>query len=485
MKKPTFSFDIIALFKNKRMRYGGYAALVTLAAIALLVLVNLIFQQLPAEIDMTENRLFTLSDQTIALIEGLEEEVVIYALYTPGRESANVVDVLQKYLRRSDKIRLEYIDPDKNPVFLRKYEDEDTNLSNGTIIFESGDIFRVIPSVDLYDVTYNQSGEAQVMGFKGEQRFTNALLYVTSGETPKIYVLEGHSEYTLGRLGIETTVEKENYEVAQLNLLKTPAVPEDADMVLVLSPEIDLTERELEALTEYLENNGSAMFFFDFLGEELPVFNQLLEGFGVRVEQGIVMESDRNYLYSPDNPLWIAPELVSHPITDPLNSAGLTILMPNNIPVTSLEIRKRNIIIEPLLQTSEDSWIRTDFENSSTLIQDTDIRGPVDLAVAISRQKSEMNEPEGYRIVVAGNASFVGSLSYLGNLKPNIDFFLNSLSWLNKRTQTISVRSKSLFDFPLRMSGTMQLVYAGIFVILIPIGILVAGLVVWLRRRHL
>ena len=96
-----------------------------------------------------------------------------------------------------------------------------------------------------------------------------------------------------------------------------------------------------------------------------------------------------------------------------------------------------------------------------------------------------MSEPEGYRIVVAGNASFIGSISYFGNLKPNIDFFLNSLAWLNKRTDSISVRSKSLFEFPLRMSATMQLVYAGIFVLLIPIGILVAGLVVWLRRRHL
>jgi ABC-2 type transport system permease protein len=485
MKKPTFSFNLIEIFKSKRMRFGGYAALVTLAAVVVLVIVNLIFQQLPIEVDMTENRFFSLSDQTIDLLDSLENEVVIYAVYSPGRESPNVIDVLNKYVRASKKIRLEYIDPDKSPMFLRKYENEETNLNNGTLIFESGDIFKVIPSVDLYDVSYSQQGEAQVMGFKGEQRFTSALLYVTSGVTPKIYVLQGHREYTLLKLGIQSTVEKENYAVEELDLIKTPDVPEDADIVLILSPEFDLTQREADALATYLENDGSAMFFFDYAAETYPLFNELLGSYGVNIGEGIVMERDRNHLYSPDNPLWIAPELLPHEINDPLISSSLTVLMPNSIPVKTLDIVKRNVIIEPLVQTSDNSWARIDIENTSMLKLDSDIDGPVDVVVAISKQKSDMREPEGYRMIVAGNAGFVGPLPYIGNLKPNLDFFLNGLSWLNKRTDSISIRSKSLFEFPLRISATMQLIYAGILVILIPLGILITGLVVWLRRRHL
>ena len=486
MKKPNLKLNFVEMFKSKRVRYGGFAAFVTLAAIVVLLVINLIFQQLPAEVDMTKNRLFSLSEQTLELIHSLQQDVTIYALYSPGRESPNVIDVLQKYVRASNKIRLEYIDPDKNPVFLKKYAAEGENLSNGTIIFESGDIFKVIASFDLYDVTYSQQGEAQVMGFKAEQRFTNALLYVTSGVTPKIYVLGGHSEYTLTQLGLLQTVERENFDIEQLNLLTTPEVPEDADIVLIMSPEFDLTEREANALSTYLEDrNGSALFFFDYNDADLTHFNDVLASFGVRIGKGIVMESDRNLLYSPDNPLFIAPKLLDHDITKPLMSDNLTVLMPNNLPVETLDIVKRNVDIQPLMQTSDSSWIRTNLDNSSMLKQPSDVPGPVNLAVAISKKKSEMSEPEGYRIVVAGNASFIGSISYFGNLKPNIDFFLNSLAWLNKRTDSISVRSKSLFEFPLRMSATMQLVYAGIFVLLIPIGILVAGLVVWLRRRHL
>ena len=75
MKKPNISFNIVEIFKEKRVRYGGYATLVTLAALVILIVINLIIQQVPAEIDMTENKLFTLSQQTYDLIEKLEYDL--------------------------------------------------------------------------------------------------------------------------------------------------------------------------------------------------------------------------------------------------------------------------------------------------------------------------------------------------------------------------------------------------------------------------
>lgn len=484
MKKGTLSFDLAALFRDKRVRFGGYAALVTLAAIVAVVIINLIFQQLPAQVDMTKRRLFTLSEQTIDLIDSIENDVVMYALYTPGREDENVIDVMNKYARASRLIHLEFIDPDREPVFLQKYAADGVSLGTGTIVVESGEWFKVIPASDLYSVSTFQ-GQQRLMGFTAEQRFTNALLYVTSGVTPKVYVVEGHSEFTLDGLGIRQTVEKENYATESLNLLTTPEVPADADIVLVLSPEFDLAEREAEALLKYLENDGSAMFFFDFNGADLTRFNELLGSFGVRIGSGIVMESDKSRLYSPDNPLWLAPNLIEHEVTTPLITDGLTILMPTNLPVLTEEIRKRNLIIEPLLQSSEKSWIRTTLDSVSIQQIPSDESGPIDLVVAISRQKVLMDDPEGFRIIVAGNAGFVGNIPYLGIVKSNVDLFLNGLGWLNKRSDSISLRSKSLFQFPLRIPVTMQLIYAGIFVIVIPLIILALGLVVWLRRRHL
>ena len=485
MKKLNLKMNIIEIFKNKRVRYGGYAALVTLAAAIVLVVLNLIIQQIPSDIDMTDNKLFTLSDQTKDLIDKLEAPVTIYGLYPPGQESENVVEVVRKYERASRKITYEQIDPDKNPAFLQKYDTEDTGLSAGSLIVESGENFKVISGIDLYDVSYNQSGQARVMGFKAEQRLTNALLFAASGVTPKVYQIIGHGEYTFLQLGLLDTIEKENFEVAELNLLTTNEIPADADIITLMSPEFDLTEGEVEVLRTYLENDGSAMIFADIAAGALPKLNTLLGSFGVNIDFTIVMEGDKARLYDPDNPFFLAPIIQSHQITDPLIEDNLTVLMPYNMPVVKLDIVKRNVNIVPLLQSSPKSWVRTELENTSLLQQTGDRKGPADIAVAINKRKMEMSEPDGFRLIIAGNAGFVGPIPPFGTLKPNVDFLMNSLAWLNKRDDSISVRSKSLFTFPLRISGQMQLIYAAIFVILLPLGILLAGLIVWLRRRHL
>ena len=227
------------------------------------------------------------------------------------------------------------------------------------------------------------------------------------------------------------------------------------------------------------------MIFIDYNNVKMPNLNSVIGSFGVNVEMSIVFEGDLEHLYDPDNPLWIAPVIETHEITDPLREDNLTVLMPNNMPVVELEIKKRNVEITPLFTTTSNSWVRTNLELNSPLKQSEDREGPASLAVAIHRRKVEMSEPEGYRLIIAGNAKFIGPIPPFGTLKPNVDFFLNSLAWLNKRTDSISIRSKSLFTLPLRISGQLQLIYAGIFVILIPVGFLIAGLIVWLRRRHL
>ena len=484
MNKLNLTFDK-NFFRDKRVRFGGYAALITIAAVVVFIVVNLIFQQLHLQADMTDNKMFTLSTQTKRLLESLENDVTIYGLYKTGQESTNVVEVINKYEKVSKKVNFVSIDPDKNPVLLSKYDKEQKGLMPGSLIVESNDFFRIISAAELYDVSYTQQGQARVMGFKAEQRITDALLYVTSGYTPKIYQLTGHGEFSLLQLGLQTTILKENYELEELNLLTTPNVPEDADIVLLLSPEFDLSEAETEALRVFLENDGSAMFFLDFYNIEIPMLNSLLASYGVEIKRGIVMESDRGYLYNTDNPYLIAPKIESHEITQPLLDNDLTILMPFNMAVQTVELLKREISIVPLLRTSGSSWNRNNLENSSLQRSSEDEKGPFDIVVAIRKKKVMADDPEGYRLIVSGNAKFLGAIPPFGTLKSNLDFFLNGLAWLNKRSESISIRSKSLFQMPLQMSGTMQLVYAGIFVVLIPLGLLIAGLVVWLRRRHL
>ena len=89
------------------------------------------------------------------------------------------------------------------------------------------------------------------------------------------------------------------------------------------------------------------------------------------------------------------------------------------------------------------------------------------------------------RILVMGNARFMGSIYPFGFIPGNRDFFLNAVGWLQNQDESLSIRPKTTLQFPMQLTGTQVLIFGGLFVIIVPLGILIAGLVIWLRRRHL
>jgi ABC-2 type transport system permease protein len=473
---------LIEALKSKGVRYGGYAAFVTILVLVGLIVLNLIIQQLPAEIDFTENQIYSLSDQTKEVLENLDEEIRIYALYKIGRENDDVTTILRKYEQLSSMVHVEYVDPEKNPTFVSKFETEDKEISEGSLIVVRGENYKTISPFDLYDVSYSREGQPQVTGVAVEQRVTSAILYVGSGYSPKIYQLIGHKEYTLQDVGLVDALTKENYEIQNLNLASADAVPDDTALLLVMSPEIDFTPPERDKILDYLDDGGRAVFLFDFYSfERKPNIDAVLKSYGLRLKEGVVMEGDPSRLYSTDNPFFLAPILEDHPMLAPLRDNKLNILFPNSMALEELDIKKRNMELTPLLSTSDKSWLRTE-QNGNVNKIPSDLPGPHTVAYSV---KDKFNEKEGVRLVVCGNGRFLTPLPPYGQLKGNIEFFINSLSWVSNRSETISIRSKSLFTLPMRMSGLQVFIYSGIVVILIPALILIAGLVIWLRRRNL
>ena len=89
----------------------------------------------------------------------------------------------------------------------------------------------------------------------------------------------------------------------------------------------------------------------------------------------------------------------------------------------------------------------------------------------------------GHQAVVVSSAAFLQS-SLQQVAAGNADFFLNSLSWLSEKKDEVSVSAKSLQSYPLPIN-TRRLDPSAIVILVIPLGVLGAGLGVWLRRRHL
>ncbi|NMA82537.1 MAG: GldG family protein [Epulopiscium sp.] len=470
-------------FQNKKFKYGGYATMVTMIFIAILLVINLVVEQMGIKIDLTQNALYSLSQQTYDILDGLEQDVTIYGLYETGQEQLMVKEVLDKYASRSKKINIQYKDPILYPQFALQYEKDGQTVSLGSLIVESGNKVKVISQYDLvnYSYNYNNPTQSQAESLAIEQRITAAIDYVTSEKNPIIYSLVGHNEEALPAV-VKDQLQKENYTLEDLNLLSDDVALGEGDTLLIMTPKRDITEDEDEKIREFLIKGGRAIFLLDLVEGQLPIFEDLVASYGVGLEKGIIIEGDAQRRYQNAIHLW--PNQGQHEILNSIRSAQLPVIIPGAQGLQVEEVKRRSLEVEPLLTTSSNSWGKVN-PNATTLEKEAeDLQGPFHVAVAVTEKQYENNEEIVTKVVVVSNTQFINSQMASISAFGNMDFFMNSVNWLQDQKQNITIRPKSLTTQRLVISGLQQLTYAGIVTILIPLIVLAIGVVVWLRRRH-
>jgi len=481
MKKIKGLKDILESFKSRQVKYGGYAALLTLAVIVGLILVNLIAGQLPLQVDLTGNKLFSLSEQTLQVLETVKTPVRFYGLWRPGEGSQEVTNVVDLYLSKNRNISLELIDPDRNPGFVNRYDRERQGIQRGSLIVEGEKGFKLIAPADMYDVSQSQSGGSAVTGVAIERRITSALLFAGTGVTPVIYEITGHGEYPISAYGMQDMVERENFTLKSLNLL-VEAIPSDASALILLNPLRDLAASEAEKILDYLGRGGRILIIANYQIRELTCLNEVLASYGLAFTYGIVHETDPYYVAIDSSTEW--PDLSDHEITMPLADKSKTpVVLIEAMALNLLDTKRRSVDITPLMTSSRAAFLRTNLDDDSAVKVASDISGPFMLGAAVKDPSwLQDNEPQA-RIVAIG----CGYLLYFAAMgfEANRDIFMNSLTWLEDRPETISVRSKSVFILPLRMNLVQIIVFGALFIFVIPAAFFISGLVVWLKRRHL
>ena len=262
--------------ENRRhLKQGSYSSFLVLFLIAAVVIVNLIVGQLPTtftQIDLSSQKLYTLTEDTRELVKGLEQDVTLYYIVTSGSEDDTVERLLERYDDLSGHITVETKDPNLYPNFISQYTDED--VSNNSIIVVCGDKSRVVSGSDMWETTIDYSTfSQQTTGFDGEGQITSAISYVTSEESTKLYWITGHGETEESALSSQFTdaVSKSNMEVEELTLL-TSEIPEDADGIVIIAPTSDFSEEEADKVISYLEGGGKALIFSSYTETDLPNF---------------------------------------------------------------------------------------------------------------------------------------------------------------------------------------------------------------------
>ena len=294
------SFDLKAALTTRAVRVGGYSVAAAAIVIAIIVAVNALVRALPAQwtqFDTTSSQLFSISDQTESVEGSLETPVTIHWIVQSGQEDATLETLLERYQALSENLTVEKVDPVVSPTFLEQYDVG--SVYNNSLIVESEARYRYVDYYDIYEYDYTNyytTGSVD-MNFAGEGAITSAVSYVVNDDLPKVYTLTGHGEGSLSS-DFQSAAEQDNMEFEELSLLSAETVPEDADCVLILAPQSDISDVELTALQAYLDGGGRLLLITDppQEGAELTNLETLMAGYGVHAVDGIVVEEDQaNY----------------------------------------------------------------------------------------------------------------------------------------------------------------------------------------------
>ncbi len=461
------------------LKVGAYSVTGILLAIALTVAVNLGLNYVPEQyssFDLTENRLYALTDETKTFLAGVSEDVTIYVLAEEGAGDADFSKTLERVADQSPHIKIKYVSPAKNPNFYQNYTD--TQPSTGSLIVEGEKRSTVVDYGDIYAYEMDYSTYSyQTTGYDGEGQVISALAYVTTEDMPVFYAIGGHGELELEEK-FANTITKENASYETLMLYSVDEIPEDAQGIILNAPTSDYSKEDAEKVIAYLQKGGNALIVPTMAEGEMTNFKSILGFYGISEVGGTIIEQDRNYYYQ--NPYYLFPEIASTEVTASL-ADGL-VFAPFSKGLSYDEETMDEIHYTPLLTTSSSAFSKTDITDNSDFEKgESDIDGPFTVSVEV--EKSTEDGGISHAFVVGGESLFT---TLADDMAPgnNVKLFGSMISMLADHESSVAIPVKSLSMPNLVFTAQTAYIAAVLCVIVIPLATLMAGLVIWLKRRR-
>lgn len=460
------------------IRLGAYSVSGIVLAIILTIAVNLGLNYVPEQyssFDLTENKRYTLMEETKTFLAGMTEDVTIYVLAEKNDGDADLQKTLGQIKDQTKHVKVRYVSPSKNPNFYQQYTTQ--NPSMGSLIVEGAKRSTVVDSGDLYVYEMNYSTyNYDVTGYDGEGQIISALAFVTSDDLPKFYEVGGHGELALEDKFVKA-MEKENISREQLMLYSVDEIPEDAQGLILNAPTSDFSKEDADKVIAYLEKGGNALIVSTLTEGEMTNFQRILDFYGIADAGGTIVETDREYYYQ--NPYYLVPMIEESDVTAPLENELVFAPFARGLLYDEEDME---INYKPLLTTSDGAFSKS-IVNESTGYEkeEGDIDGPFAIAVAV--EKAATDGGTSTACVVGGESLFttVADSRVSGN---NIKLFVNMISVMADYESPVAVPVKSLVMTNLVFKAQTILIVSVLCVIVIPLAALVTGFVIWFRRRR-
>ena len=461
-----------------------YSVGLTAVVVAIVVVVNLIFGQLPEKyrsIDVSNSKIYEITDTSREFLKDLDTEVKFTVLAVQEETDERIRTFLSKYASLSKHIKVEWIDPVLHPSALQDYDASENSI---IVSCEETDRTTAVTFDQIVVVDYSSyyyTGSISENEFDGEGQLTSAVNYVTSEEEKQIYRTAGHGESTLPA-NITELMDKNNYTVSEWNLLMNQDIPEDCDLLLMNAPANDLTEEERDAVLSYLAEGGKMMLL---LGEtnatELPNLATVMKEYGMEAADGYIADPQRCY---QGNAFYIFPMLsLSGDMAKGMASEMVLLINADGLNLT-----------DPARDTISATSFMTTSNSGAAVTEETQTDGTYTLgAVAtetVSGNGDESAEDGGNtdaqtketRLTVISSANMIDSqLTETFTTLENTTLFMNAVTANFDGVENLSIEPKSL---AVQYNTIQHVGLLSLFAIFgIPLVILAGGFTVWFKRR--
>lgn len=463
----------------KHLSLGAYSTGMVAVALAIVVVLNIIMGEMPGtwtNIDVTSNKMFSLTDQTKEYLANVQEDVTIYVLADESNQDITLQQTLQRYEDMSEHISVEYVNPTVNPMFYTQYTSE--MIATNSLIVVSDKRSKVINYNNIYETSYDYTTyTSSTTGYDGEGQITSALDYVLTNDMPKLYMTKGHGEYELST-SFTAALDKENVEYESIQLMDLEAVPEDAACLLINAAESDFSEDDKNKVLSYLEDGGKVVYVSSYTGDlETPNLDSILAYMGMQIADGLVVDQNADYYYS--SPYYLLPDAGVSDYTSGIYGKYY-IFAPYAQGIMIDNEEAEGMTYNTFLSTSEDAFSKIGISNMENYNKEEgDIEGP--FGIGVEAVKS-LEEGEATLVVYSCNQLFTDNANAMVS-GANMLLFSNTIGGFVDHEVSVSVPVKSYDIALLTVSQSSILLWAPIVTIVLPVGFLAAGFVIWFKRR--
>lgn len=514
--------------KGKKLKYGSMSVAMIVVVIAIVVLANLmcglLMQRYPVKLDLTADKRYDLTDETIGVLKDIDKDVEI-TVTTPRDTFASlgnqykslfyqyygtIVDVpyeiipeiLDKYSVYAEAgkggIDVKFVDINKDPDVIARYsQNYNGEITEQSIIFSCGDRVKVLSQNDVLGmITPSQTSTQNniQMVFNGESAITSAIMSVTDSHPVRVAVavsMNSNSIFDSTHASLvssfESFLSKNGYDCTEIDIATDELSVSDYDMVVVAAPAVDFSDDIIAKLSDFLYNGGNyeknMIYIPNFYATNLPNISEFLEDWKIQIDPYAILDENMTQVrISALGTVDYAPmlEVIDYESVGTLPNESLPIAAPGTRPITILSKNNESVIKE-VLKSSSTSYL-------TALLQDdtpSDEKTSYNAVVKSTKETSSGVNVYGSDLLVIGSPFMVDS-SVLSNTNTynNANVLLNTINNMTGKEEGVIIPEKALQQNNIALDIVSARVIQFVVIIIIPALIALVGVIVLLRRKN-